>query len=71
MPPSFEDLGLGSGLVRYTAHPLLPRGGAPLVLEGLRDLATVRVDGVAVAAFDTEAAASGVELAGEGLFTGA
>ncbi len=66
VPPSFEELGLGSGLVRYTAHPILPRGGAPLVFEGLRDLATVWVDGVAVAAFDAESAASGVELDGDG-----
>lgn len=51
-PLSFESLGLDAGLVRYTATTVLPRGAAPLVIEGLRDRATVRVDGVTLATIE-------------------
>nr|WP_244960864.1 beta-galactosidase family protein [Pseudoclavibacter chungangensis] len=47
-PRSFESLGLDAGLVRYTATTVLPEGATPLVIEGLRDRATVRIDGAMI-----------------------
>jgi beta-galactosidase len=51
-PATFEVLGLPSGLVRYTANPILPPATTRLHLDGLRDRATVLVDGVVVGATD-------------------
>ncbi|MFG2608159.1 beta-galactosidase family protein [Streptomyces sp. NPDC048514] len=45
VPPSFEDLGITRGLVRYTVEVPGPRQPYPLAVRGLRDLATVYVDG--------------------------
>ena len=46
LPPSFEELGVDRGLVRYRLEVPGPRGPLPLRLAGLRDLAVVCVDGV-------------------------
>ena len=45
VPPSFEDLGVTRGLVRYAVDVPGPRQPYPLTARGLRDLATVYVDG--------------------------
>ncbi|MEU5483633.1 glycoside hydrolase family 35 protein [Streptomyces mirabilis] len=47
VPPTFEELDVGRGLVKYEVTVPGPRGPYPLVLRGLRDLAVVYVDGVA------------------------
>ncbi|MDR2254578.1 MAG: beta-galactosidase [Arthrobacter sp.] len=65
-PPSFEALGLSSGLVVYSAQPVLPLGPSTLVLEGLRDRATVLLDGEPLAALDAESALTGIDLHGDG-----
>ena len=44
-PPTLEELGIGHGLVRYTATVPGPRQAYPLVIDGLADRAHVRVDG--------------------------
>ncbi|WP_299536261.1 beta-galactosidase family protein [uncultured Streptomyces sp.] len=46
VPPTFEDLGVERGLVRYRVSVPGPRRPYALGLSGLRDLATVFVDGV-------------------------
>jgi len=46
VPPTFEDLGVERGLVRYTLDVPGPRRPYPLSVRGLRDLAVVYVDGV-------------------------
>ncbi|MFD5543625.1 beta-galactosidase family protein [Streptomyces sp. NPDC127079] len=45
VPPTFEDLGIARGLVRYEADVPGPRQPCPLTARGLRDLAVVYVDG--------------------------
>ncbi|MFE3162201.1 beta-galactosidase family protein [Streptomyces sp. NPDC059224] len=45
VPPTFEELGVGRGLVRYEADVPGPRRPYPLTARGLRDLAVVYVDG--------------------------
>lgn len=45
VPPTFEELGLEHGLVRYTFRVPAPRPELPLTVQGLRDRATLRVDG--------------------------
>ncbi|WBO66955.1 glycoside hydrolase family 35 protein [Streptomyces camelliae] len=45
MPPSFEELGITRGLVRYAVEVPGPRQPYPLTARGLRDLAVVYVDG--------------------------
>ncbi|WP_225831340.1 beta-galactosidase family protein [Streptomyces sp. NK08204] len=45
LPPSFEELGVTRGLVRYEVHVPGPRRPFPLTARGLRDLAVVYVDG--------------------------
>lgn len=45
VPPTFEELGIGRGLVRYEAGVPGPRQPYPLTARGLRDLAVVYVDG--------------------------
>ncbi|MFF3189856.1 glycoside hydrolase family 35 protein [Streptomyces misionensis] len=44
-PPSFEELGVTRGLVRYRVDVPGPRRPYPLSVRGLRDLAVVYVDG--------------------------
>ncbi|MGP3771569.1 glycoside hydrolase family 35 protein [Streptomyces sp. SDT5-1] len=46
VPPSFEDLDVDRGLVRYEVVVPGPRQPYPLLARGLRDLAVVYVDGV-------------------------
>ncbi|MGW7661023.1 glycoside hydrolase family 35 protein [Streptomyces sp. NPDC054756] len=46
VPPSFEELGVERGLVRYALDVPGPRRPYPLSVRGLRDLAVVSVDGV-------------------------
>ncbi|MDR6905655.1 beta-galactosidase [Agromyces sp. 3263] len=65
-PPTFEELGLDAGLALYRSRPIVPRGGALLTVRGLRDRATVFVDGIRVAVLDAEQAAAGVRIPGEG-----
>ncbi|MFD4259513.1 glycoside hydrolase family 35 protein [Streptomyces sp. NPDC058534] len=52
VPLSFEELGQGSGLVLYTAHPLLPPGPQQVTVNGLHDRAQVFVDGAPTAVLD-------------------
>ncbi|MFF3309546.1 beta-galactosidase family protein [Streptomyces sp. NPDC002952] len=46
MPPTFEELDVDRGLVKYEVSVPGPRQPRPLTLRGLRDLAVVNVDGV-------------------------
>jgi beta-galactosidase len=45
VPPTFEDLDVDRGLVRYEVTVPGPRQPYPLIARGLRDLAVVYVDG--------------------------
>ncbi|MEV8564165.1 beta-galactosidase family protein [Streptomyces sp. NPDC051322] len=45
-PPTFEELDVDRGLVRYLVEVPGPRQRYPLVLPGLRDVAVMYVDGV-------------------------
>ncbi|MEU6086055.1 beta-galactosidase family protein [Streptomyces sp. NPDC047085] len=45
VPPSFEELGVARGVVRYEVGVPGPRRPYPLTVRGLRDLAVVYVDG--------------------------
>ncbi|MFH9398232.1 beta-galactosidase [Streptomyces sp. NPDC017638] len=45
VPPTFEELGITRGLVRYEVEVPGPRRPYPLEVRGLRDLAVVYVDG--------------------------
>ena len=45
VPPSFEELDVDRGLVRYAVTVPGPRQPYPLIARGLRDLAVVYVDG--------------------------
>ncbi|NUT25609.1 MAG: beta-galactosidase [Streptomyces sp.] len=45
VPPTFEELGVERGLVRYEVTVPGPRRPYPLTVRGLRDLAVVYVDG--------------------------
>ncbi|MPY58953.1 glycoside hydrolase family 35 protein [Streptomyces spongiae] len=45
MPPTFEELDVDRGLVRYSVEIPGPREPYPLLARGLRDLAVVYVDG--------------------------
>ncbi|MFD8818238.1 beta-galactosidase, partial [Streptomyces sp. NPDC059627] len=45
VPPTFEELDIARGLVRYEVDVPGPRGPYPLTARGLRDLAVVYVDG--------------------------
>ncbi|GIT81307.1 beta-galactosidase [Leifsonia sp. LS1] len=53
-PPSFEELGIASGLVLYRATPRLPRGECTLTIAGLHDRAQVFVDGTRVGTLDAD-----------------
>ncbi|WP_329069319.1 glycoside hydrolase family 35 protein [Streptomyces sp. NBC_01429] len=46
LPPTFEELDVDRGLVRYRVEVPGPRKPLPLALAGVRDLAEVYVDGV-------------------------
>ncbi|MFJ1703520.1 beta-galactosidase family protein [Kitasatospora sp. NPDC088346] len=50
VPPTLEELGLAHGLVRYTFRTPEPGPELPLTVEGLRDRATLRIDGKRTAA---------------------
>jgi beta-galactosidase len=63
-PPTFEELGIASGLVLYRATPTVPVGSSSLTLTGLHDRTIVFVDGAEVAKVDTVDAV--VPLAGTG-----
>ncbi|OEJ27365.1 beta-galactosidase [Streptomyces agglomeratus] len=52
MPPTFEDLGVDRGLVRYRVEVPGPRQAYPLGVTGLRDRAVVYVDGVRAGVLD-------------------
>ncbi|WP_086730395.1 glycoside hydrolase family 35 protein [Streptomyces carpinensis] len=54
LPLSFEELAQASGLVLYTAEPLLPPGRHELTVTGLHDRAQVFVDGAPVGVLDRE-----------------
>ncbi|MFJ9828355.1 beta-galactosidase family protein [Streptomyces sp. NPDC101160] len=54
VPPTFEDLGVDRGLVRYRVAVPGPRQPYPLGVTGLRDRATVYVDGVRAGVLDLE-----------------
>ncbi|MFI8964643.1 beta-galactosidase family protein [Streptomyces sp. NPDC053493] len=56
LPPTFEELGVDRGLVRYRLEVPGPRQPYPLAVSGLRDRATVYVDGVLAGVLDTEEA---------------
>lgn len=64
VPPAFEELGVERGVVRYRFEVPGPRGRYPLRLAGLRDVATVYVDGVRWAVTG-DGDGGGVVLAGE------
>ncbi|WP_225804561.1 beta-galactosidase [Streptomyces sp. NK15101] len=51
-PLSFEELGQASGLVLYTAHPLVPPGNHEVTVTGLHDRAQVFADGTLVTVLD-------------------
>ncbi|WP_171169399.1 beta-galactosidase [Streptomyces sp. I05A-00742] len=54
VPPSFEELGVDRGVVRYRFTVPGPRRALPLRVSGLRDLAVAYVDGVRTAVLDDE-----------------
>ncbi|MEU8544490.1 beta-galactosidase family protein [Streptomyces sp. NPDC048717] len=53
VPPSFEELGVDRGVVRYRLDVPGPRQPYPLGVAGLADLATVYVDGALAGVLDT------------------
>ncbi|MFD3534344.1 beta-galactosidase family protein [Streptomyces sp. NPDC058664] len=54
VPPTFEELGVDRGLVRYRVAVPGPREPYPLSVTGLRDRAVVYVDGVPAGVLDAE-----------------
>ncbi|GGT35765.1 beta-galactosidase [Streptomyces kurssanovii] len=64
MPLTFEELGVGRGLVRYRVEVPGPREPYPLRVAGLRDRAVVFVDGVRAGVLDGGTPALGVPVAG-------
>ncbi|MFF5424176.1 MULTISPECIES: beta-galactosidase family protein [unclassified Streptomyces] len=54
VPPSFEELGVDRGLVRYRVEVPGPRQPYPLSVTGLRDRAVVEVDGAAAGVLAAE-----------------
>ncbi|WP_280698231.1 beta-galactosidase [Kitasatospora sp. GP82] len=67
VPPSFEELGLEHGLVRYTFRVPGPRPELQLTVEGLHDRATLLVDGERVAELERGVAQDGIRVAGGAL----
>ncbi|MGW2019819.1 glycoside hydrolase family 35 protein [Streptomyces sp. NPDC001927] len=64
MPPTFEDLGVDRGVVRYRLEVPGPRQPYPLVVTGLRDRAVVYVDGVRAGVLTAEEEALPEPVAG-------
>ncbi|RSO06372.1 glycosyl hydrolase [Streptomyces sp. WAC 06783] len=64
VPPTFEELDVDRGLVRYRFEVPGPRGPFPLRVTGLRDLAVTYVDGVRGPTLDAEEAEVGAAVAG-------
>jgi beta-galactosidase len=64
VPPTFEELGVDRGLVRYHVRVPGPRRPYPLSVPGLRDLAVVYVDGVHAGVLSGENAALEEPVAG-------
>lgn len=64
VPPTFEELGLDHGLVRYSTSIPGPREPQELRLEGLRDRAHVRVDGELRAIIDRTGVPTVADVAG-------
>ncbi|MEU0658614.1 glycoside hydrolase family 35 protein [Streptomyces lavendulocolor] len=64
VPPSFEELGVDRGLVRYRFRVPGPRGPYPLSVAGLRDRAVVYVDGVRAGVLEGEHAVLAEPVAG-------
>ncbi|MFI5661515.1 beta-galactosidase family protein [Streptomyces sp. NPDC051684] len=64
VPPSFEELDVDRGLVRYAVTVPGPRQPYPLLARGLRDLATVYVDGVRAGVLTEEEPRLTEEVAG-------
>ncbi|MEU1282037.1 beta-galactosidase family protein [Streptomyces sp. NPDC005805] len=54
VPPTFEELDVDRGLVRYRVEVPGPRAPLPLRVAGLRDRAVVRVDGERAGVLDEE-----------------
>ncbi len=61
-PLTMETLGVDHGLVVYRATTRVPADGADLTLEGLKDRATVLVDGTVVGVVDRNDAAHTVRV---------
>nr|WP_275666277.1 beta-galactosidase [Streptomyces cinnamoneus] len=59
VPPSFEELGVERGVVRYRFDVPGPRRAYPLRVAGLRDVAVAYVDGVRAATVETESGVIG------------
>ncbi|MFJ8665904.1 beta-galactosidase family protein [Streptomyces sp. NPDC093600] len=64
MPPTFEELGVDRGLVRYRLEVPGPRQPYPLSVTGLRDRAVVYVDGVRAGVLTAEDAVLAEPVAG-------
>ena len=64
VPPTFEELWVDRGLVRYQVRVPGPRRPYPLSVQGLRDLAVVYVDGVRAGVLSGENAALEEPVAG-------
>ncbi|MFF8605255.1 beta-galactosidase family protein [Streptomyces sp. NPDC015346] len=64
VPPTFEELGVERGVVRYRVEIPGPRQPYPLSVSGLRDRATVFVDGVRAGVLTTEDAVLPEPVAG-------
>ncbi|GGT65159.1 MULTISPECIES: glycoside hydrolase family 35 protein [Streptomyces] len=64
VPPTFEELGVDRGVVRYRVEIPGPRQPYPLSVSGLRDRATVLVDGVRAGVLTTEDAVLPEPVAG-------
>ncbi|KAA6222484.1 beta-galactosidase [Streptomyces albofaciens JCM 4342] len=64
VPPTFEDLDVDRGVVRYRFEVPGPRGPFPLRVAGLRDLAVTYVDGVRGPTLDAEEAEIGAAVTG-------
>ncbi|MEU6983569.1 beta-galactosidase family protein [Streptomyces sp. NPDC046324] len=64
MPPTFEELGVDRGLVRYRLEVPGPRQAYPLSVTGMRDRAVVYVDGVRAVVLTSEDAVLPEPVAG-------
>ncbi|MET7718117.1 beta-galactosidase family protein [Streptomyces sp. NPDC005407] len=62
VPPTFEELGVDRGVVRYRVDVPGPRAAYPLTVSGLRDLAVLYVDGVRGELGDPVSGPAAVEL---------